>query len=119
MTLPADCLFVLTTLPDAASGERLATALVEEGLAACVSVLAGCHSVYRWQGRVERAGETPLLVKTHAARYADVEAFIRARHPYELPEIVALPVANGLPAYLDWIAQATSVTQTTQAKGTA
>ena len=96
-------LLVLTNLPDAASAEALATTLMSERLAACVNVLAPCHSVYRWQGVIESAQEVPLLVKTTAARYADLEAAIRAAHPYELPEIIAVPIAHGLPGYLDWL----------------
>ncbi|MDR1888200.1 MAG: divalent-cation tolerance protein CutA [Zoogloeaceae bacterium] len=110
---PSDILLVMTTLPDAESGRRLAALLVENGLAACVNVLAPCHSVYRWQGKMETAEETPLLIKTRAGRYAEVEAAIRARHPYELPEIIALPLAEGLPAYLDWVGKETEKTCTT------
>ena len=100
-------LLVLTTLPDPASAERLATTLVENHLAACVQTLAPCHSTYRWQGKLERATEIPLLIKTRAERYAEVETAIRAQHPYELPEIIALPIMRGLPAYLDWITRET------------
>lgn len=96
-------LLVLTNLPDDASATALATALVAERLAACVNLLAPCRSVYRWQGKVENATEIPLLIKTTAGRYAELEAAIRARHPYELPEIIAVPVAHGLPEYLDWL----------------
>ncbi len=97
-------LLVLSTLPDHDSATALATALIEARLVACVNVLAPCVSVYRWQGAVERAREVPVLMKTTVARYATLEAAIRARHPYELPEIVAVPVERGLPAYLDWVA---------------
>jgi periplasmic divalent cation tolerance protein len=76
-------------------------------LAACVSVLAQCRSVYRWQGTIGNATEIPLLIKTTEARYAAVEAAILARHPYELPEILAVPIAHGLPAYLAWVAAET------------
>ncbi len=101
-------LIVLTTLPEPASAQALATALIADGLAACVNVLAPCTSVYRWQGKVETAAETPLLIKTTAAVYPALEAAIRARHPYELPEIVAVPVERGLPAYLAWVAASTA-----------
>lgn len=103
-----EALLVFTNLPDAASARALAERLVAERLAACVNILAPCRSVYRWQGRVEDAEEVPLLIKTDAARYADLEAAIRARHPYELPEIVAVPISRGLPAYLDWLAAETT-----------
>ena len=100
-------LLVITNCPDQACAETLATALVELRLAACVNVLAPCRSVYRWQGAVESAAEVPLLIKTSGERYAALEAEIRARHPYELPEIIALPVDRGLPAYLQWLADET------------
>lgn len=103
-TMPAtSTLLVFTNCPDQATAELLAAALVELRLAACVSILAPCGSVYRWQGVVERADEVPLLIKTTAERYAALEAEIQARHPYELPEIVAVPVDRGLPAYLQWV----------------
>lgn len=100
-------LLVLTSLPDEASAQALATALVTERLAACVNVLAPCRSIYRWQGAIESAQEVPLLIKSTTARYAALEAAIRARHPYELPEIVAVPIAHGLPEYLAWVAAET------------
>ena len=101
-------LLVLTSMPDAASARALAGHLVEARLAACVNILAPCRSVYRWQGRIEDAEEITLLAKTTAARYAALEAAIRARHPYELPEIVAVPISHGLPDYLAWVATETT-----------
>ena len=103
-----DTLLVLTNLPDDASARALAGRLVEARLAACVNILAPCRSVYRWQGRVEEAGETPLLIKTTAGRYPALEAAIRAAHPYELPEIVAVPIGPGLPEYLAWVGAQTT-----------
>ena len=100
-------LLVFTNMPDHDSATALATALVEARLVACVNVLAACTSVYRWQGAAETASEVPVLMKTTVARYAALEAAIRARHPYELPEIVAVPVEHGLPAYLDWVTDET------------
>lgn len=107
-----DALLVLTSLPDAESARALAEHLVAERLAACANILAPCQSVYRWQGKVEEAREVPLLIKTTEARYAALEAAIRARHPYELPEIVAVPLSHGLPAYLDWVAAETTPERT-------
>lgn len=107
-----DTLLVLTNLPDAYSAHALAGALVEARLAACVSILAPCRSVYRWQGKTENAEEVPVLIKTTAARYAALEAAIRARHPYELPEIIAVPVDRGLPEYLDWVSSETTESTT-------
>jgi periplasmic divalent cation tolerance protein len=103
-----EALLVITTLPNADSAHALAHALVEQRLAACANVLAPCRSVYRWQGKVEDAEEVPLLIKTSAARYAALEAAIRAAHPYELPEIVAVRIDKGLPAYLAWVAAETA-----------
>jgi len=104
-----DTLMVFTNLPDRDAALGLARALVERRLAACVNVLAGCTSVYRWQGDVEEAAEVPVLLKTRAARYPELEAAIRELHPYELPEIVAVPVVRGLPEYLDWVAEETAI----------
>jgi periplasmic divalent cation tolerance protein len=94
---------VLTNCPDGDVADRIAQALVEQGLAACVNRFAPVASTYRWQGAVERATETPLLIKTTRARYAEVEQAIRALHPYELPEIIALAIDAGFPPYLRWI----------------
>ncbi len=102
-----DTLLVLSNLPDRASADRVAQALVERRLAACVNILAPCRSVYRWQGAVESAEEHPILIKTTADRYAALEEAIRGLHPYELPEIVAVPLSAGLPGYLDWVAAET------------
>ena len=98
-----DTLLVLTNLPDDASAQALATALVSERLAACVNILAPCRSTYRWQNAIENEQEVPLLIKTTAARYPALESAIRASHPYELPEIIAVPIAHGLPDYLAWL----------------
>ena len=97
-------LLVLTNLPDRAAAERLADALIEKRVAACVNILAPCRSVYRWKGVVQHDEEYPMLIKTAAERYPDLEAAIRAAHPYELPEIIAVSIERGLPAYLEWLA---------------
>ena len=101
-------LLVLTNLPDRAGAEKLAAELVEQRLAACVNVLAPCRSVYRWQGAVQKEEEHPVLIKTTRERYAALEAAIRAAHPYELPEIVAVPIERGLPGYLQWVIDETA-----------
>ena len=101
-------LLVLTNLPDRAAAEKLADALIAGRTAACVNILAPCRSVYRWKGAVQHDEEHPLLIKTTAERYPALEAAIRARHPYELPEIIAVPVEYGLPQYLNWVALETS-----------
>jgi len=101
-------LLVITNLPDRAAAERLADALIEKRVAACVNILAPCRSVYRWKDAVQHDEEHPLLIKTSGERYAALEAAIRAGHPYELPEIIAIPIERGLPAYLDWIVAETA-----------
>lgn len=98
-----NALIVITNVPDRAVADKVARALVDQKLAACVNILAPCSSVYRWQGNVETATEIPLLIKTRADIYAEVEAAIKGLHPYELPEIVAVSVVQGSPEYLDWI----------------
>ena len=102
-------IIILTNLPDRASALKLAGELVERRLAACVNVLAECTSVYRWKGKVEQAAEVPMLIKARAARYDEVEAAIRRLHPYELPEIVAVPILRGLDEYLEWVAGETTI----------
>ena len=103
-----DTLLVFTSLPDQASAHDLAKRLVDQGLAACVQILAPCQSIYRWAGRVEEACEVPLLLKTTAARWPALEAAIPEAHPYELPEIIAVPIDRGLPAYLAWVDEETA-----------
>lgn len=100
-------LLVITNLPDLASAQKLAHALVEQRLAACVNLLPAVQSVYRWNNAIEEAAEVMLMIKTTMTRYATLEQAIQALHPYELPEVIALPVSAGLPAYLGWIAQET------------
>lgn len=103
--MQADALLVLTTCPDQAVAERLATALLDRRQAACVSRIAGLASWYRWHGRIQRDDELLLLIKAPRAQYPAIEATLRELHPYEVPEILALPVAAGLPAYLAWLAE--------------
>ena len=100
-------LVVLTNMPDASSARALAHQLVEQKLAACVNIQAGVESVYRWQGSIEEASEVSLLIKTTTGRYAELEAAIKAAHPYQVPEIIALPIATGWPQYLDWVEKET------------
>lgn len=96
---------VLCTCPDDRTARDVAAALVEEQAAACVNIVPGLRSVYRWQGAVEEDEELLLLIKTTAASYPAVERIIRARHPYDVPEIIAASLAAGLPAYLSWIGE--------------
>ncbi len=95
---------VQTTVPSEADGERIAAHLVDGRLAACVQVIGPIRSTFRWQGRVDGAEEWLLLVKTTETRYPAVAAEIAALHPYDEPEIVALPVVAGSAGYLDWVA---------------
>lgn len=104
-----ETIVVLTNMPDRGAAERLAQELVERRLAACVNVLAECTSVYRWKGAVENAKEVPVLIKTRAALYEELEAAISELHPYELPEIVALAIVRGLPEFLEWVNEGTSI----------
>lgn len=96
-------LLVLCTCPDAASGERIAHALVEERLAACVNRVPGLASIYRWQGAVESAAEELLLIKTTRDVFPALRMRLLALHPYTLPEVIALPVDAGHAPYLDWV----------------
>jgi len=100
-------LLVITNCPDEESANAIALAVVEARLAACVNILPRVQSIYHWQGTVESATEIPLFFKSTAANYPALEAAIRQRHPYAVPEIIALPVAHGLPAYLNWVAAET------------
>ena len=107
MESPTQALLVIANCPDEACANHIALAVVEAGLAACVNLLPRVQSIYRWQGAIESASEVPLLIKTTAGRYTELEAAIRELHPYDVPEIIALPIAQGLPAYLDWLAAET------------
>jgi periplasmic divalent cation tolerance protein len=103
-----EALVVLTTVEKQEDGERLAGLLLDCELAACVQILPPMISIYRWQGVVERAGEILLLIKTTRAAYPRVETAIKENHPYETPEIIALPVVAGSADYLSWLTAAIS-----------
>jgi len=93
----------LCTCPDEQTARDLARSLVEARLAACVNILPAISSVYVWQGQIEQDDEVLLLIKTQQQRLADLEAHILERHPYELPEVIAVPVTEGLTGYLQWL----------------
>lgn len=102
---------VLCTAPDPTTAETLARSVVEARLAACVNLLPGVRSVYRWQGAVQADSETLLIIKTRRDRFTALADALRAQHPYELPEIIAVPLSDGLPAYLAWVDQNTDPTE--------
>jgi periplasmic divalent cation tolerance protein len=101
-----DALVVLVTAPSADEAARLARALVEARLAACGNVLPGLRSIYRWEGRVQDEGEALLLLKTTRDRFEALRDELLRLHPYDVPEVLALPVEAGSPAYLAWLAGA-------------
>jgi periplasmic divalent cation tolerance protein len=98
-----DFQIVLSTCADREQAERIAHRLVEQHLAACVNILPGVQSIYRWQGAVESAAEVLLLIKTSSARSQDVQSTIASLHSYEVPEFLILPVLGGSEAYLAWL----------------
>jgi periplasmic divalent cation tolerance protein len=103
MSNTADVLVVLTTLEKQEDGERIAALLVERRLAACVQILPPMVSIYRWEGAVERANEVLLLIKTTRAVYPQLVTTIKENHPYQTPEIIALPIEAGSDDYLNWL----------------
>ena len=102
-----DFFVILSTCPDTGTAERLGTTLVEESLAACVNVLPGVRSIYRWNDAVQSDEEVLMIIKTTAARLEAARVRLVELHPYEVPEVVALPVADGHHAYLDWVSSST------------
>ncbi len=100
-----EALLVLSTFPDAATARRIGRQLVEEKCAACANLLPAVESIYWWEKKVETANETIVLFKTTAARYAALETTLKQLHPYEVPEIIALPVEQGWPDYLRWVSE--------------
>jgi len=108
MSLASQALLVLSNAPNEEFAEQLARSLVELRLAACVNILPSMRSIYRWDGSVQYASEVAMQIKTTVAHYAELEAAIKTAHSYAVPEIIAIPIVDGLPAYLDWIKQETS-----------
>lgn len=98
-----DKIIVLTTCENSQDAQTIAETLVEKRLAACVNILPGLKSVYRWQGKVEKAGELLLLIKTRRGLFEQLSAELARIHPYEVPEVIALPLIDGAPAYLGWL----------------
>ena len=104
----ASAIVVLTTLPNAGEATALVRHLVEERLVACGTVLGDVTSIYRWKGAIEEARETQVILKTRSDRWEALQAAVRSAHPYDVPELLALPVASGLGAYLEWVAAETT-----------
>ena len=102
-----EAILIISNLPDKKSAMALAEALTDQRLAACVNILGACTSVYRWQGTVESTEEIPVLIKTQRQHFERVEQLIKLMHPYELPEVIMVPISGGLPAYLQWISDET------------
>ena len=99
-----NAIVVMTTVGSLEVGEKLASALVEERVAACVQILPPMTSIYRWKGEVQKETEHLLLIKTTADRWEDLSAFIHSNHPYEVPELIAVDVLKIAPKYRDWLA---------------
>ena len=106
--MPTDAIAILCTTPDVASAERIADALVEERLAACVNLVPGLSSVFRWEGKVRREPEVLLVIKTQRTRFEAVCTRVKALHPYTVPELIALPITAGTPDYLTWLTENTT-----------
>jgi periplasmic divalent cation tolerance protein len=101
--MPTEALVILCTCPDTPAAESLAHGLVSKRLAACVNVLPGIRSIYRWENELEDESEVLLLIKTASARLAELEAWLNKHHPYEVPELVAIPAQHVAPGYLSWL----------------
>ena len=106
--MPDPAIIVVTQVPDRAVAMDLARTLLERRLAACVNVGAPVESIYHWRGRIETGEESPVLIKTRSVLYSDVEAAVRKIHPYDTPEIIAIPVVDGDARYLAWITDETT-----------
>jgi periplasmic divalent cation tolerance protein len=106
--MSADVLIAFCTCPNSTVAERVAEVLVTEGLAACVNILPSLVSVYRWEGQIQRDTEVLLLIKTTLLRLPELTERVRGLHPYDLPEVIAVPVSGGLPDYLQWVITCTS-----------
>lgn len=105
--MPVEYQIILNTCPDQDQANRLANVLIDKNLAACVNIVPGLTSIYKWKGKIQTGTEVLLIIKTRSDCYAGIESTIRSQHPYELPEIISVPLENGLKNYLDWIDNAT------------
>ena len=103
-----ETLLVCSTFPEIETARRIAQQLVTEKLAACANIIPAVESIYRWQGKIENAPETLVFFKTTAARYSVFQDRLKSLHPYEVPEIICLRIADGLPEYLRWVGEIVS-----------
>lgn len=104
-----EAITVITNMPDRESALNLGQYLIDQRLAACVNVLSACTSIYRWQGKIETTDEIPLLIKSQSSLYSRLEQAIKSKHPYEVPEIMAFKISQGLPSYLQWLHDETQI----------
>ena len=107
MTKQEDAIVILTTCPDQVTAESIAKLLVSERSAACVNIVGNIKSIYRWEDEIESEQETLIIIKTTKQNYREVESTIQKKHPYEVPEIIAIDIKQGIPSYLDWINHST------------
>ena len=105
--MPTSALLILCNCPSRESAEKIATTLLEERLAACISISSPITSFYEWQGKLQKEEEVVLMIKSTQQRYPALESHLKSKHPYELPEIIAVSVEQGLPAYLNWLTECT------------
>lgn len=103
-----DALLACSTFPEIETARRIAQQLVAENLAACANIIPAVESIYRWRDKIENAQETLAFFKTTAARYAAFQERLKSLHPYEVPEIICLRIADGLPEYLRWVSEGCS-----------
>src|SRR3712207_1577537 len=106
--MPEEILLAVSTFPNAETATRIARQLVTEKLAACANIGAPVQSIYRWQGKIEEAQETMVFFKTTAAQFGEFQSRLRSLHPYDVPEVIGFRVADGLPDYLQWVAECTA-----------
>jgi len=98
-----DSILVFTNFPSQEVARKIGKALVEKQLAACINILSGCESIYLWEGKIEQEAEIPALIKTTLEKFGELETVLTEMHPYDTPEVIALPIIAGSQAYLDWI----------------
>jgi periplasmic divalent cation tolerance protein len=103
--MEGEYLSVFCTFPDQESARRVIDRLVDDRLIACGNIFPGIESIYRWKGKIERSSEVMAILKTTRDRFSLLQSVFKELHPYEVPELIATPISNGLPAYLAWITE--------------